>query len=290
MTRPSHASSSFARSTQVITARPPELMNSSRRSCGGSPQIGSTCSSPASVTRSSYHARTSARWMSPKTTPVNPSSRSDASSCRRFASISAHVVAMARRQIPTAAACASSISTRVAWKRTRRVVESKKEMRRATSNPPLTARSRARALSLPPDHINAYLPFSSVPLRRLEAGLEPVDEGSHLCPVLGLASLDQIAESLGLDREQRLGAGAGVADERVMHNIVIVQSRVAGQVLEGRPRRQTNDFEGQTHSQPRQRSHHGGAQSHHHQHVADGAKCVVCERGQQVEAAEMNQR
>src|SRR5260370_30210225 len=55
---------------------------------------------------------------------VNPSSRSDASSWPRFASISAQVVGMARRPIPIAAACASSISTRVAWKRTRRAVES----------------------------------------------------------------------------------------------------------------------------------------------------------------------
>src|SRR5258706_6583478 len=124
MTRPSHASSSFARSTQVTTALPPDRMNSPRRSCGGSPQIGSTCSSPAAVTRSSYQARTSTRWMSPKTTPVNPSSRSAASSCPRSASISGHVVAMARRPIPIAAACASSISTRVAWNRMRRVVES----------------------------------------------------------------------------------------------------------------------------------------------------------------------
>src|SRR5260370_30822433 len=143
---------------------------------------------------------------------------------------------MAPRPIPTAAACASSISTRVAWKRTRRVVESKKEMRRATSSPPVTARSRARALSLPPDHINAYLPFSSVPLRRLEAGLEPVDEGSDLGPICGSPSRNQIAQGLALHHEQRFAAGAGVTDERVMDDIVIGQTSVAGKVLQGRPR------------------------------------------------------
>src|SRR5712692_3424964 len=113
---------------------------------------------------------------------------------------------MARRPIPIAAACASSISTRVAWNRTRRVVESQKETRWATSRPALRARSRARALSLPPDHINAYLPLISVPLGGFKACLQPVDERPHPVPVLGFASLDQVEQSLGFDGEQRLGA------------------------------------------------------------------------------------
>src|SRR5436309_1362831 len=71
--RPSHEGSSFAVSTHVSMARPPIATNSASRSAGGSPQIGSTCSSPARRVRSSYHARTSARWMSPNTMPVQPS-------------------------------------------------------------------------------------------------------------------------------------------------------------------------------------------------------------------------
>src|SRR5712691_5654128 len=106
-------------------------------------------------------------------------------------------------------------------------------MRRSTSSPRLPARSRAKALSLPPDHINAYLPLSSVPLSGIKSGLQPIDESRDLGPVLDLTSSDQIAQSLGLKREQRFGAGAGIADERVMDHVLIGQSGVAGEVLEG---------------------------------------------------------
>ena len=56
--------------------------------------------------------------------PAESPSRSDDSSCRSFASISGQLLGIARRTIPIAAACISSISTRVEWKRTRRVAES----------------------------------------------------------------------------------------------------------------------------------------------------------------------
>src|SRR5260370_19702724 len=106
----------------------------------------------------------------------------------------------------------------------------------AASGPASPARSRARALSLPPDHINAYLPRTSVPLGGFNAGLQPVDEGRNLGPVLGLARRNQVTESLRFDGEQRLGARAGIPDERVMDHVVVGQSGVAGEVLQGRPR------------------------------------------------------
>ena len=47
--------------TQVMTARPPPSTKSLTSWAGGSSHSGSSCSSPTAVTRSSYHARTSAR-------------------------------------------------------------------------------------------------------------------------------------------------------------------------------------------------------------------------------------
>src|SRR5260370_16856060 len=75
-----------------------------------------------------------------------------------------------------------------------------------------------------------------VPLRRLCGGVVTVDEVSALCSICGFPSRNQIAQRLGLHREQRFGAGAGVPDERVMDDIVIGQPGVAGEVLQGRPR------------------------------------------------------
>src|SRR6266849_6345174 len=75
----------------------------------------------------------------------------------------------------------------------------------------------------------------SVPLCRYETGFKPVDDGCYLHPVLGLARLDQLTQSVRLPGEQRLGTGAGVADKRVMDHVVVGQSRVFCEVLQGRP-------------------------------------------------------
>jgi hypothetical protein len=81
--------------------------------------------------------------------------RANSHSSRR--SISGQLLPIARRSIPTASAWNWIMPTRVAWKRTRPVIESWKLISLVMRKPAPVARCRARALSLPPDHIIAYL-------------------------------------------------------------------------------------------------------------------------------------
>src|SRR5438093_3928628 len=104
MRRPSQDGSSFAVSMQVTTARPPIATNSASSAAGAPPQSGSTCSRPAARVRSSYQARTSARWMSPNTTPPQPSCVSAVSAFRSDTSNDSQAVGTLTSGTPAAAA------------------------------------------------------------------------------------------------------------------------------------------------------------------------------------------
>src|SRR3982074_1948787 len=62
------------------------------------------------------------------------------------------------------------------------------------------------------------------PAGRIQARLQPVDQGADLFPVSRPAGADQVAQRLRLDRQQRLGARARVADEGVVDDLLVGQA------------------------------------------------------------------